>query len=222
MFWEKSNKSAIDVANKFRFVAVFNNIQRNNTTPTNILYDELSKPMALAVKAIDLPKLQIDTERAYVGEYVHYFQNGPINWGDINIKLIDAYSLNQEKFSNPRKLLSDFIENLNSAYIGLGGVSTRDSTISFRQNRTNLIDSPTLCNNIQIYYLNDFLSDTIQSENLEASISPLSKGRESYFTIYNPKLIKIDFGALDYGSDDINEVNITITPEWCEYTQQDP
>jgi hypothetical protein len=44
------------------------------------------------------------------------------------------------------------------------------------------------------------------------------------FRIYNPIITKVDFGAFDYSSDDINELTITLVPEWCSFvkTQYNP
>jgi hypothetical protein len=35
------------------------------------------------------------------------------------------------------------------------------------------------------------------------------------FTIINPRINKIDFGSFEYGSDDINNITLTVIPEWC-------
>jgi hypothetical protein len=220
MFWNTSKDAIIEPFNKFKFVAQFNVFQYSQeSNPLNGYTGEEPSRFHLAVKKIDLPKINFEFERAYANEQVHYFQKGSIHWEPINITFIDAGSSNFSQFTNVSYFFQSFIKDLNA-------ISLRPSFSTFAENRTGLIDSPVLCNNITITnfgriankdyptYSNSKLNQKI--EVLEQSFVDSSKFGSNVFIIQKPRLIKVDFGSMDYSSDEINEVSITVVPEWCE------
>lgn len=218
-FWNTGKNSIVEPYNKFKFLAVFNNfIYDAASNPLNIeyggIYENPSK-FHLAVKKIDLPKMNIDFERAYANEYVHYFQNGPIHWEPINITFIDAVSKKLNDFDDLRAFFMTYLQSL-----------------ALETNRTNIIDIPSLCESIVVYtdatfanpdyptlndgkiaQTNQTLNDNIGS--LEQKFIEKSEKHQDGFVIFRPRLIKVDFGSMDYNSDEINEINITVVPEWC-------
>jgi len=77
-----------------------------------------------------------------------------------------------------------------------------------QSNRTSVIDLPILCSSITI---TNHLRYYPKENGTEAVGSGYS------FSIINPRLSKIDYGSFDYGSDEINQISITIIPEWCSF-----
>jgi len=235
MFWV--NRQA-EANNKFKFRAIFTDFSYTKENPNNafapISVEMPKSNLTFSVKKIDAPKLNIEFERAYANEYVHYFQNGPINWEPINITFVDTTPLQEEPYNpNLNKFFFTYLKSL--AYHHIEGRTFTDS-LEFEQNRTNLVDLPNLCEKIQIvndaifanqnypkgnslFGLNqdDKLANN-RTDSIEQSIVKNSTVKQNVFVIHRPKLIKIDLGSFDYSSDDINEISITVVPEWCSYT----
>lgn len=217
MFWvNKGSEAIVEPFNKFKFIADFTTFQKSDTNPINGYGGEEPVNIRLAVKKIDLPKLNLEFERAYANEYVHYFQNGPINWEPINITFIDAGSTNFGQFTNMSYFFQTFIQGLTKELL-------TPSFTTFEQNRTGLVDSPALCEEIKITNFSrvanadypTFNNDLINNEKLEKELLNRSRFGANIFVIKRPRIIKVDFGSMDYSSDDINEISITIVPEWC-------
>jgi hypothetical protein len=166
--------------------------------------------------------MNIDFERSYANEYVHYFQNGPIHWEPINITFIDAAT-------HPNDIATNFddLRLFFNNYIIARSPET---------NRTNVIDIPSLCENISISSISRFALQTYPTPStgkiVQANQDPNdntgsleqtfvnsnnSLYKKEIFVIKRPRLVKVDFGSMDYSSDDINEINITVIPEWCNY-----
>jgi hypothetical protein len=244
MFWV--NRQA-EANNKFKFRAIFSNFAYTEQTPNNgfggvglgqfgTVSETIAKTnLAFSVKKIDAPKLNIEFERAYANEYVHYFQNGPIHWEPINITFVDTTPIKEEP-NNPN-LNNFFFEYLRSlAYTHIDSIPGVE--YSFQQNRTNLIDLPNFCDEIKIINDARFANENYpkgsslfgmnqddkfvnnRTGSIEQAIVSNSTVKQNVFVIHKPKLIKIDLGSFDYGSDEINEISITVVPEWCSYTDK--
>jgi len=237
MFWV--DKKA-EPNNKFKFKAIFNNFAYKKYTPNNaFLPIDIESPKAnltFSVKKIDAPKLNLEFERAYANEYVHYFQNGPIHWEPINISFADMAPLKEESVTpNLRSFFFAYLRSL--AYHHVPNRDPKD-ILNFQENRTNLIDLPNLCEKIQIVNETRFANDnyikgkdlfglkqedrTINNAtgSIEQKAVSTSTYKQNIFVIHKPKLIKVDFGSFDYSSDDINEISITVVPEWCSYSSE--
>lgn len=212
MFWSlgTSNK-LIDPIKKFKFIAEFDTLLKSDSNRLNALLYE-PNTFRYLVKKIDLPKINLEFERSYANEYVHYFQNGPINWEPINITFVDISKPVKDSVPNLRQIFNDYI----------------NSSIQ-QNNRTNLVDLPVFCNQITIESYGNFIDNNYPKGAAFIKNSELSTGQkiEEYlsskinqvvnrFIIKKPRLSKIDFGSLDYGSDEINDINVTVIPEWCE------
>lgn len=214
MFWiTKGSDTKIDPLNKFKFYAIFDTFLKSDNNL--LVFGEAEQPLDIhiAVKKIDAPKINLDFERVFANEQVHYFQNGSIHWEPINISFIDVSDM-FGGFSTLRKTLSTYIKNFTS-----------------ETNRTNVIDLPVLCNEIKIISLgarptsnypilnNGKVVQTGRVDDragaLETKFAQELNQVKNIFIIKKPRLTKIDFGNFDYSSDEINEINITIVPEWC-------
>lgn len=231
MFWVDRKA---EPNNKFKFYAIFSVFGYDPITqPNNAYRSSLTERgefnFVFTVKKIDAPKLNLEFERAYANEYVHYFQNGPIHWEPINITFADMVPLKQDKETpNIRKFFFNYLNDL--AY-----KNTTGNQLNFSDNRTNLIDLPNLCQTIQIVNETRFANDNyIKGKDLfglnqddrvvnnaagsiEQKVISTSTNKQNIFVIHKPKLTKVDFGSFDYSSDDVNEISITIVPEWCSY-----
>lgn len=215
MFWSKSKNTVVEPYNRFKFVANFSNFAYDSATNPLNSYNSEEK-INLAVKKIDLPKMNLEFERAYANEQVHYFQNGSIHWEPINITFIDASSIDPANFSSLRLLFSNYISTLGST----------TGVVLLEENRTSILDLPSLCEKIEIISYSRFAKEnypTLNNGTIQQGLSDekfdenTMKVNESY-VIKRPRLSKIDFGSMDYNSDEINEITITVIPEWCNYS----
>ena len=170
MFWLDSIKNEPILKNRFLCEFVFGTA---NATTNNVI--------SVLVKSIGAPSINIDFERGYANQHVHYFQNGSIHWEPIQIVVHDFVSL------DAKNLLTNHLFN----YLKANRI--------IQQNRTQLIDLPIFCNSIVIKKLANF-------DNYNTNYN---------FTIINPRINKIDFGSFEYGSDEINNITLTVIPEWC-------
>lgn len=189
MFWVKSS-AQYEPNLKFRFIAQFV-FTDSNTKGEPDLMNHL-------VKSIGAPSINIDFERAYANQYVHYFQNGSIHWEPIQIVLYDYASKNK----------NDVLSNRLFKYL-------KDNKV-LSENRTQIIDLPIFCRNIKINQIVGFEnSSDLNVEQTVRNIESNEYKTQQYFNIINPRINKIDFGSFDYGSDEINTITLTVIPEWC-------
>lgn len=191
MFWVKSS-AQYEPNLKFRFIAefVFTDLASNVKGEPNL--------MNHLVKSITAPSINIDFERAYANQYVHYFQNGSIHWEPVQIVLYDYASKNKD----------NVLSNRLFKYL-------RDNKI-LSENRTQVIDLPIFCKNILINEIVGFENNS--NLNVQETIRNIQSNEyktQQYFNIINPRINKIDFGSYDYGSDEINTITLTLIPEWC-------
>jgi len=221
MFWTDQKSSTIELKKKNLFIAEF-------VGTTNFNWDgassESEKNIKFLIKKFSLPSITIPFERLHGNQYVHYYHVGEVNWEPITITFVDVISKNTN-IPNWKNL---FFNYLNKNLITL-------------QNRTGMLDLATFCSFIKVSNLNTLLDDTenevlntfntfdVQTDPNDQNKTILAN-KQTYdnrnqireeFYIYKPKITKIDFGSLDYGSDDANEVSITFLPEWCD-TKEDP
>lgn len=232
MFWNNSpSQTALEPSNKFKFIAQFNTFNVSNTNPLNVYKGvELGK-IHLAVKKINLPNINFEFERTYANEYVHYFQNGSIHWEPITISFIDARSAQGRNadFTDISSFFELYINTYMLNFRNQQGAARNFETL----NRTGLVDLPALCNNITITSFNRFANNDYPKGNdifakqidstpnnntgsLEQNFVKNSDFRKNDFVIHRPRITKVDFGSMDYSSDEINEITITVVPEWCE------
>lgn len=197
MFWTKGKDTLIEPYNKFKFIAKFINFQQTTSNPLNVLGGDLPSEFSdlrVYVRRIDAPKINFEFERAYANEYVDYFQQGSIHWEPINITFVDVARKTTQDYDTLRRILDNYVSSMNTF---------NNSTQEFQQNRTNIVDLPAFCASIEIHSLSHFYEDS----NIE--------NYNNVFTITKPRISKIDFGTLEYGSDEINEISVTVIPEWC-------
>jgi len=195
MFW---SQRGIELSKKHLFIAEFSNTDQSSNGGWSGITDESS--IKLFVKKIDAPSMNLNFERGLASNYVHYFQQGEINWEPINVTFVDAVTANQDEVPNWRKMFTNYVVA---------------STV-VRENRTGMLDLPIFCNEI--------LVSSYQSFSVEAPVSKeikdLSVLSNKQFKILNPRITKISFGTYDYSSDEANEISVTFVPEWCEFIDQ--
>lgn len=221
MFWQTGKNTTVEPFNKHKFVAIFTNFEKSDVSPLNSYSFTEPKRFEMAVKSIDLPKINLNFERAYANHYVHYFQKGEIYWEPINITFIDAATRNNSEFLSVKDFFMNFVNGINF-----------DIDDSFASNQTSVIDHPVLCEEIEIRRFNRIANsdypipsdgklvqanrepnDNIGS--IEQELVNKSTLFEGNFLIKRPRLTRVDFGTMDYNSDEINQISITIVPEWC-------
>jgi hypothetical protein len=211
MFWDKGKNRKSEPNLKSRFVVQFG--------------DPFDKLIYL-VKTIDLPSLNIDFERAHANEYVHYFQNGQINWEPINITLHD-YRI------DPQITTGDLPQLKSLLFVFLTNNDINN------ENRTRIIEQPVFCQNIKIIPITSIVKgnylavsnltqvlpgNQVYATNTDPRLTEkkLSDGlfKNDQFTdgfeIIKPRFSKINFGSYDYGSDEINTISLTVVPEWVQ------
>ncbi len=237
MFWESSKNSSFDANNKFKFLLLFEGFPitpQNNTSLNNNWVDEglnsgLEQTLYTFCKSVTAPNINIEFERAYANEYVHYFQNGSIHWESINIKFADFSKASEAgNYQTLRKVFDQYIQYNLLEY----DIATKSKLLSplvegSGLNRTRVVDMPKFCNEIKIF---TFPSTPKQNYPTSAILKDLKNGKSfddlkrqysnimsESFRIYNPIITKVDFGGFDYNSDEINEISITIVPEWCSF-----
>jgi len=205
MFWAHKDKYyTLELNKKNLFVARF-----NNTSVSNWGGDENDKDICLLVKKLNLPSLNIPFERLHGNQFVHYFHVGEVNWEPITITFVDVLPDigTQKNIPNWKKMFFDYLT----------------SNLIIEQNRTSMLDLATFCDTITISSYATYIDqETKKKENskiLEERELKETDNRKNLavdFTIKKPKITKIDFGSLDYGSDEANEITVTFLPEWCE------
>jgi hypothetical protein len=205
MFWAHKDKYyTLELNKKNLFVARF-----NNTSVSNWEGDENDKDICLLVKKLNLPSLNIPFERLHGNQFVHYFHVGEVNWEPITITFVDVLPDigTQKNIPNWKKMFFDYLT----------------SNLIIEQNRTSMLDLATFCDTITISSYATYIDqETKKKENskiLEERELKETDNRKNLavdFIIKKPKITKIDFGSLDYGSDEANEITVTFLPEWCE------
>jgi hypothetical protein len=196
MFW--TNKGGIELRKKHLFIALFVGTNQR-AIPVNAPVSErwtgvtsLEGSLRYLVKKIDAPSMNIGFERGLANNYVHYFQQGEINWEPINVTFVDATSNEGEKIANWKTIFTDFLK----------------AAPAEENNRTGILDLPIFCTEIKIESLQD-LADLNSTD--------LSFTSKEFFIIKNPRITKISFGSFDYSSDEANEITVTFVPEWCDF-----
>lgn len=219
MFWDyKDSNKIIEINKRNLFLAEF--VGTNNFNWFS--EDKQIKNLKFFIKKFNLPSLNIPFERLHGNQFVHYFHVGEVNWEPINITFVDIITENKE--------VPDW-KNIFFNYLN-------DNLINYN-NRTSMLDLATFCEHIKITNITTLLDDT-NNEVLNTGVTYDKKpdpndstktiltNKQSFdnrnqikseFYIFKPKITKIDFGSLDYSSDDANEVTVTFLPEWCDRKQ---
>lgn len=221
MFWNHGKLQAFDANQKYKFVIKFQGLGVWAAQDSNS-----DKSFAMFAKKIDAPKINFEFERAYANEYVNYFQNGSIHWEPINITFADFCISNNNELVDLKKILNTYIHNSFITGAGSDGLTIEPTSL----NRTTTIDLPVFCTEMRI------VTDTISNTSLDYptlnemrkfTVKDINDIRDKYLTIsansyriYKPRISKVDFGSFDYSSDDINEISITVIPEWCSFVQE--
>ena len=215
MFWDKGKNRKSEPNLKSRFVVQFG--------------DPFDRLIYL-VKTIDLPSLNIDFERAHANEYVHYFQNGQINWEPINITLFDYRGKEEgdekdDRILNLRQELMKFFS----------------SNLIENDNRTRVIEQPVFCQSIKIIPITQITKGSYPAVSNITQVLPGNQtyatntdprltekkfsdnlfGNEEFFDTFEvvkPRFSKVNFGSYDYGSDELNTISLTVIPEWVKVT----
>jgi len=191
MFW---SQRGIELSKKHLFIAEFSNTNQFGKGGWSGIANEQN--IKLFVKKIDAPSMNLNFERGLASNYVHYFQQGEINWEPINVTFVDTVTEQQDQIPNWQKMFTDYL-----ASSTVNGV-----------NRTGMLDLPIFCNEIII---SSYQSIAVEKP-VTTEIKDLSILSERKFKILNPRITKISFGAYDYSSDESNELSVTFIPEWCE------
>ncbi len=197
MFW---SEKSIQLRKKHLFVAEFINTNQSDRNGWSGTTNESA--IKLLVKRIDAPSINLNFQRGLASNYVHYFQEGEINWEPINITFIDAVSIEQDEENTIPSWKEMFFKYLSDS-----------PTPADAENRTGILDLPIFCSAIRIYSkvtFADYASDVNTKES--------SKLLTTDFVILNPRITKISFGSYEYGSDEANEITVTVIPEWCQYS----
>lgn len=203
MFWVSSkDKKSVEPNLKFKFVAQFAGVSRFVGTDAKI-----DTSFSSLIKTIDLPSLNIDFERAHANEYVHYFQNGQINWEPMNITFYD------------------YRDNDNNLKLNLQNFLLGNTLIN--ENRTTIIEQPVFCQTIRIIPVTQIVASdypTIGAKSATTDpritekqfVDKIDKNNafSDSFEIVKPRFSKVNFGSYDYSSDEINIISLTVVPEW--------
>lgn len=216
MFWLTGKNHKLDVNQKFRFLLKIDSLSNWASTVSNS-----NGSLALFVKKITAPSINIDFERQYANEYVHYFQNGSIHWEPITITFADFNTKSTSiEYEDLKATFDTYIQyNFNNNAVG----RLEDLT---NLNRTAVIDLPIFCNEMRILSLattttSDFPTlnelKSFKKQDFKDIPQKYLNVQNEYFRIFNPRITKVDFGNFDYSSDDINEITITVIPEWCSF-----
>lgn len=206
MFWANQDKHyTLELNKKNLFTAKF-----NNTNSYNWGGEDNDKEICLLVKKLNLPSLNIPFERMHGNQFVHYFHVGEINWEPITITFVDVLpnvNTEQRDIPNWKKMFFDYLT----------------SNLITEQNRTSMLDLATFCEKITISSYATYIDQTTTKNGLDILEERELKTKDNRknlavdFIIKKPKITKIDFGSLDYGSDEANEITVTFLPEWCQY-----
>lgn len=216
MFWANNyGKDIIELKRRNLFLAEFVGATNFNW----VVGEDEIKNLKFVVKKFNLPSLNIPFERLHANQFVHYFHVGEVNWEPITITFVDMIS-NDENIPNWQNI---FFYYLNDNLIN-------------SNNRTSMLDLATFCQHIKITSITTLLDSTdnevlntgttydIASDPNDPNKTILTNKQKfdnrnqirDEFFIFKPKITKIDFGSLDYSSDESNEVTITFLPEWCD------
>jgi hypothetical protein len=201
MFWNTTGNRQSEPNLTHNFMALINEISLNpvlDPSYTRNGEDEFQQEnvfgqsLKVLVKNISAPSVGIEFERAYANQYVHYFQNGSLHWEPIEVVFYDYKS----SISNLQTNGNDFtnLRLLLFKYLSQNLIN--------EQNRTKVIELPIFANEI------DILSVTTLKTEIYSNYG---------FKIKNPRISKINFGRFDYTSSDINQISVTLIPEWCDY-----
>jgi len=207
MFWARKDKYyTLELNKKNLFAARF-----VDTSVSNWDGDDNEQDICLLVKKVNLPSLNIPFERLHGNQFVHYFHVGEVNWEPITITFVDVLpnvNTEQRNIPNWKKMFFDYLT----------------SNLITEQNRTSMLDLATFCTEIRISSYATYIDQVTRNqknpkvlEERELKETDNRKNLAVDFTIIKPKITKIDFGSLDYASDEANEITVTFLPEWCKY-----
>lgn len=161
MFW---SQRGIELSKKHLFIAEFSNTNQSSNGGWSGITNESS--IKLFVKKIDAPSMNLNFERGLASNYVHYFQQGEINWEPINVTFVHAVTAKQDEIPNWRNMFSNYIAA---------------STIA-RENRTGMLDLPIFCNKIVVSSYQSSVSVLLKNEFtiLNPRITKISFGSYDY------------------------------------------
>lgn len=234
MFWESGKGAKLDANNKFKFLLLFEGFPEWSTFGDS--NSGLEQSLFTFAKSVSAPNINLEFERAYANEYVHYFQNGSIHWESITIKFADFSKSSLEgKYVTLRNVLDQYVQYNFLEYDYDNGPKLQSPLPEGPNlNRTRVVDMPKFCNEIRIltfpstakqdYPTSTALKDIKGGKQFNELYTKYSNIMQESFRIYNPIVTKVDFGSFDYSSDEINELTITLVPEWCSFvsTQYNP
>jgi hypothetical protein len=200
MFWAHNDgKDVLELRKKNLFVAELIGTSNFNWQGTI----ENEKQIKFLIKKISLPSLNIPFERLHGNQFVHYFHVGEVNWEPITVSFVDVLpDLYLEKeVPNWRKMFFSYLNN----------------NLITSTNRTNMLDLATFCETIKITSYSTYINITRNKDLPNNNEADTRTEVQDSFYIFKPKITKIDFGSLDYTSDEANEISVTFLPEWCDY-----
>ena len=202
MFWaQKDGKDVLELRKKNLFVAEF--VGTNNFNWQGTVENE--QQLKFLIKKVSLPSLSIPFERLHGNQFVHYFHIGETNWEQITISFVDVLPdpYFEKDVPNWRKMFFSYLNN----------------NLITSTNRTNMLDLATFCEQIKITSYSTYINNT-RNKDIPKENEPDTRTEvQDSFYIFKPKITKIDFGSLDYGSDEANEISVTFLPEWCDYRE---
>lgn len=222
MFWAYEDKNkTLELRKRNLFIAKFSNTSKFNWDGENN-----EKEISFLVKKLNLPSLNIPFERLHGNQFVHYFHVGEVNWEPITMTFVDVL---------PNKNSENTIPNWKKMFYNY-----LTKNLITEKNRTSMLDLATFCEEITISNYATYINQTTFKDETKKVLEDRELGITGYqngpnkggkavsdnrenvaedFIIKRPKITKIDFGSIDYGSDEAGEINITFLPEWCEYKE---
>jgi hypothetical protein len=236
MFWSQQKSSTVELKKKNLFIAEFDNISVLNWGGSK--NEDLGKQLKFLVKGLNLPSINIPFERLHGNQYVHYYHVGEVNWEPITITFVDILPNKNAEDTLPdwRKFFFSYLkDNLitRENRTGMLDLATFCKTITIKSysNYANDDTIPQLqisnegSNLFDLKNSTDYISKKDKQGNdvLIAEFKNSSDNRNlnsHIFKIESPKITKIDFGSLNYNSDEANEISVTFLPEWCSYTTE--
>jgi hypothetical protein len=177
MFW---SQRGIELSKKHLFIAEFSNTDQSSNGGWSGITDESS--IKLFVKKIDAPSMNLNFERGLASNYVHYFQQGEINWEPINVTFVDAVTANQDEVPNWRKMFTNYVVA---------------STV-VRENRTGMLDLPIFCNEILVSSYQSFSVEAPASKQIKVIKNNINRHLYISICFLYPRTVNISFTLFIY------------------------